>query len=271
MTAPISHFIANGPLTTAFQESGEGPAFVLVHGFTGSKLDFQDQLSNFDDLRRSIAYDQRGHGESSNQPPYTFEAMVADLVGLLDALRIDRCDLLGHSLGGMVALRAVLAHPERFDSLLLMDTAATALPAWSPRQLRLVAGRVESHGCIGLLDQWRRTPPTPDQQLGIDYLGEDEHWRRLSVKLEQMDSRAFVELATLLGDQPSLLERLPEIRCPTTILVGERDGPLLKPAAAMAGAIGGARQVAIPAAGHSPQYENAAAWCEAVREHLLGA
>jgi len=71
-----THFVTNDPITsevlqtglqTAYHDVGDGPAFVLVHGFTGSKLDFQDQLPWFAHTHRVLALDQRGHGESSNQ------------------------------------------------------------------------------------------------------------------------------------------------------------------------------------------------------------
>lgn len=265
-----SHFVRHGELTTAYQECGDGAPFLLVHGFTGSKLDFQDRLEGLADLRRVIAYDQRGHGETSNQQPYTFEALVADLISLLDALDIEQCDLLGHSLGGMVAMRAVLTYPERFRSLILMDTAPAPLDLWKPRDRKKMVAAVLEHGCESMLDGMRGVLPTPGQQLGIDRLGEAEHWRRIGVKLEQMDPQAFAELSALLVAHASLTERLAQIRVPTTVLVGERDQAFLRPSRLMADRIPDARLVTIPLAEHCPQYENEPAWREAVRAHLSG-
>lgn len=268
--APIqtTHFMPNGPLCTACFDIGGGHPFVLVHGFTGSKLDFQDQLPWFADLRRVIAYDQRGHGETSNHRPYDFDELVADLLRLLTVLEIDRCDLLGHSLGGMVAMRAVLAAPERFDSLILMDTAAGTLPDM-PRETReRLNALVTEQGCAALLPWMRATEPTPAQQRGIDYLGPEEHWRRIEVKLEQMDPLAFKELGPLLRNQPSLIDRLGEITCPTTIIVGEHDTAFLEPSKELAEHLPRGRLVTLAGAAHSPQYESAEAWRQAVREHL---
>ncbi len=263
-----THFVSNGELTMAYQEAGAGPAFLLVHGFTGSKLDFQDQLPWFADLRRSIACDQRGHGETSNQQPYRLDAMVDDLVGLLDVLAIDDCDLLGHSLGGMVALRAVLAYPDRFRSLILMDTAPAPLPLWDQQTRASLARLVTEQGCEALLAPSRQATPSPAQQRGIDFLGADEHWRRIGVKLEQMDPLAFCDLMAELAEHDSLVDKLGAVRCPTTVIVGEFDVPFLEPAALLAERIRDARLVTIPEADHSPQYENPEAWRMAVREHL---
>src|SRR5262250_2403998 len=108
--------------------SGERP-FVLVHGFTGFRDDFREQLPALTELGRTIIYDHRGHGDSGHTgdaTTYTFAQLVDDLRALLDALGVKRCDLLGHSMGGMIALRFALAYPERVASLVLMDTAARA-------------------------------------------------------------------------------------------------------------------------------------------------
>lgn len=263
-----THFISNGNIRTAYHDIGEGHPFVLVHGFTGSKLDFQDQLGWFSNLRRVVAYDQRGHGESSNSGPYTFQQLVDDLINFLDRLQIDTCDLLGHSLGGMVAMRAVLAHPDRFSSLILMDTSPMPIEIFPPGVRDQIVELVEREGCEALVGMMRGQPVSPTQRLGVDFLGESEHWRRISVKLSQMDPRAFVELAQQLAEADSLLAELPGLKCRTTIVVGAKDEPFIRLSSKMGDAIPGASVVTIAQAGHSPQYENAEAWRDAITEHL---
>ena len=263
-----THFISNLNIQTAYHDKGEGHPFVLVHGFTGSKLDFQDQLGWFSNLRRVIAYDQRGHGESSNTGPYTFQQLVDDLMNFLDRLQIDTCDLLGHSLGGMVAMRAVLAHPERFSSLILMDTSPTPIEIFPQGVHDQLIELVEREGCEALVGMMRGQPASPAQQLGVDYLGELEHWRRISAKLSQMDPQAFTELAQQLAAADSLLTQLAELNCPTTVVVGAKDDPFIEASSKMGDLIPGASVVTIAQAGHSPQYENAEAWREAITAHL---
>ncbi|NBC22564.1 MAG: alpha/beta fold hydrolase [Gammaproteobacteria bacterium] len=266
--APDIGRIRVGDIDIASQVAGQGFPLVLVHGFTGSKLDFQDHLPALTTNRQVIAYDQRGHGSSTNAGPYAFDVLVADLVKLLDALGMRRCDLLGHSLGGTVAMRAVLAHPDRFRSLVLMDTASEPLRLWSWLARRQLRRRVRRHGCSTLLEDARTVPPTPAQQRGIDFVGEDEYWRRRAWALDNMDARAFCELMDELQRHRPFTSRLSGLRCPVTVLVGECDLPFRAPSARMAEAIPGARLVTIPDAEHSPQLENAAAWRGAVIEHL---
>ncbi len=266
---PETRFARTARLRLAYDEAGTGRAFVLLHGFTGASSDFQDHLHAFSDLRRTILYDQRGHGESDRAGPYDLATLADDLVALLDALDIDRCDLLGHSLGGMVALRAVLAHPDRFRSLLLMDTAPAPLRLWSWRARWQLRRLVKRHGCVALLDGARRAPASAPVQRGIDFVGEQAYWQRRREALTRLDPTAYCALMDTLRRHDSVAHRLGGISCPTTVLVGEHDAPFLAPARLMAEAIPGARLVTIAAAEHSPQIENATAWREAVRAHLL--
>jgi pimeloyl-ACP methyl ester carboxylesterase len=267
----MSNLVQNGSILTAYHDFGRGEPLVLLHGFTGSKLDFHDQMGWFADDHRVLAPDQRGHGESSNvgsTAAYTLDTLVDDLAGFLTALRIPRCDLLGHSMGGMVALRFALRYPQRLESLMLMDTAAEPLTIFPPALRAQLAAEVRANGCASRLAMMRQMPMPDAAARGRDYLGEAEHWRRIELKLGQMDPEAWVGLGDELANQPSLLGDLAAIRCPTTVIVGEFDTPFLEPSARMATAIPGARLETIPLAAHCPQYENADAWRAAVAAHL---
>ena len=117
--------------------------------------------------------------------------------------------------------------------------------------------------------QWRDGPThQAPAQRGIDYLGESEHWRRIRVKLAQMDPEAFVALGNELRNHCSIVDELSTVTCPTTIVFGEKDLPFIEPSKQLALAIPDAELVCIPLAGHCPQYENADAWRDAVRAHL---
>lgn len=266
-----TEFIANGDIQTAYHDLGNGIPLLMVHGFTGSKLDFADQIAGFVEDYQVLTYDHRGHGESSNLGPYSLAQLVHDLVGLLDALDIPTCHLLGHSLGGMVAARALLAHPTRFRSLVLMDTAPSGVALFSDDIRQRLNDLVLSAGCQGLLPGMQTQKQSPVIQRGIDFLGEAEHWRRIRVKLEQMDPDAFVELGAELENQDSVLDQLHAISVPTTIIVGAHDTPFVDPSRSMHRTITDSKLVTIPNAGHSPQYENADVWRDAVLRHLAEA
>ncbi len=276
-----THCVDNRDITTAYYDEGNGAPppgrvapLVLLHGFTGSKLDFHDQLRWFSDRHRVLAPDQRGHGESSNPgraDAYSLDILADDLAGFLDALDVPRCHLLGHSMGGMVALRFVLRYPARLTSLILMDTAAEPL-ALIPHKLReQLAKDVRANGCKSRFEGIRALPMNDAQARGRDYLGADEHWRRIELKLTQMDPEAWISLSEEVAQQQSLLEKIAAISAPTTVIVGEHDTPFVEPSARMAKIIPNARLETIPLAAHCPQYENAHAWRRAIDAHLARA
>jgi pimeloyl-ACP methyl ester carboxylesterase len=266
-----------GDVEIGYEEHGAGGRpFVLVHGFTGSRDDFRELLPVLGARGRTLALDLRGHGESSNPGDpagYTLEQLVADLAGFLDAVGAARCDLLGHSMGGMVALRLALAHPERVASLVLMDTSARPIERGARRFFEVGAKIARDSGMEALYALARaageRDPQRPRAVVKcIERMGAETYWGRIRAKLLAMDPVAFATLGPLLADHDGVENRLSEIRCPALSLVGAQDAPFLAPAEELARGIAGARLVVVPDAAHSPQLENPEAWLAAVLEHL---
>ncbi|GGX71102.1 alpha/beta fold hydrolase [Streptomyces anandii] len=116
---------ADGALLTYDDEGprdGDGVPLVFVHGWTADRHRWDHQLDHFSAGRRVVRLDLRGHGESGGAGSRTIEAAAADVVALLDHLKIERCVLVGHSMGGMIAQTIALAQPERVESLVLVGS-----------------------------------------------------------------------------------------------------------------------------------------------------
>ena len=254
--------------------AGDRP-LVLVHGLTGFRDDFRERLPALAELGRTIIYDHRGHGDSTNTGDagsYSFQQLVDDLDALLDARQVARCDLLGHSMGGMIALRFALAQPERVASLILMDTAARQ-PDRMLRAPFAAAGaiaRSDGMATLAALIRARTADETdrPAAERRLEAEWGDAYWERRHRRFAAMDPEAFAVLTLELVDQTPLTARLSEIRCPTTVIVGEEDAGFLAPSSELAAGILGARLVQIPDAAHSPQIENPSAWMAAIADHL---
>ena len=267
---------ANG-IEIAYEDHGSGPRpLLLVHGFTGFRHDFASQLDSLAQRGRVLAPDLRGHGESAktgDAGSYTLAHLVDDLLAFLDALGIERCDLLGHSMGGMLALRAVLRAPERIASLVLMDTAPGPLGFIDLSQLALAA-RIGREAGMGALAQILRaraqddaTRGAPDRRVQKEW-GEERFWAWRSSRVAAMDPVAYEALGRALVEQEDLGHRLAEIGCPTAVLVGELDHVFRAPSDALARAIPDARLTVLAGAGHQPQHEAPSEWLAAVLQHL---
>ncbi len=277
---PIKRLSLPSGIEIECEDIGEGDRpFVLVHGFTGSRDDWREQLPHLATFGRVITLDQRGHGGSTNTgdpATYTLEQMAADLGLALDALGVERCDLLGHSMGGMVALRFALAQPDRTASLVLMDTAPCGIEMLPPAVIEASAGLVREHGMARLASLMREGARTnrnaaPAALATMERFGFDPWWDRVTAKLVNMDPEAFATLGVALSKQTDLSGRLGEIACTTRVIVGEQDVPFRKPSEVMGSRISNATLDVIPDAAHSPQLENNPAWSAAIEGHLRAA
>jgi pimeloyl-ACP methyl ester carboxylesterase len=97
------------------------PPLVLLHGLGEGAADWDGVAPAFARHWRVYALDLRGHGRSDWPGAYSIELMRADVLGFLDALGLDQVDLIGHSMGGLVACLLAQARPERVRALILED------------------------------------------------------------------------------------------------------------------------------------------------------
>jgi len=116
-------------LTLHYQQVGQGPDLVMIHGLTGNLAVWHLKIIPllWDDFR-ILTYDLRGHGYSDLPPTgYSPDDMATDLGDLLDALDIERATLIGHSFGADIALYFALRHPERVKQVIAIEAALPAM------------------------------------------------------------------------------------------------------------------------------------------------
>ena len=262
----------------AWSERGDAPAgtptFVLVHGFTGSAHDFALEVDALAAQRRVVTLDQRGHGHSARAGTldgYTIDQLVSDLVAFLEAVGGGPVDLLGHSMGGRVALGTVLSRPDLVSSLILMDTSAWSFMPPDESLRNLVRTYMTE------FDPARGMPATLSLGGPEDVLIQaavPAEWQKEKESIfAGMDAYAVKGLGTaLMADvadgETSLRADLPSITCPTTVIVGEHDHPLVDQAPDLAAEVADGRLAVIQGAYHSPQLTHPDAWRTAVEAHL---
>jgi len=249
-------------------ESSE-PPLVLIHGFTGHRDDFIGVLPKLAQKRWVIAPDLHGHGDSVEMEGiygWNFDQLIKDLVDLLDHLGIGRCDLFGHSMGGMLTLRFALAHPERIRSLVFMCTAPELPGTLSRSGFEIGADIGDARGIDGLQKLMEKASRR-DCSETIAGWGE-RYWQHHRRRLRAMTPQSFRGIGSAFFDSESLVDRLHEIEASTLVIVGESDVDFLPGADLFEQYLPRVKRLTLPDAEHHPHQENPRAWFSAIETHL---
>jgi esterase len=106
-----------------FKELGQGPPLIMLHGLFGSSDNWLGVAPKLAQQFHVFLVDLRNHGLSPHSDDMTLDIMAGDLAEFLDARQLDRVHVLGHSLGGKVAMQFALTQPARVDRLIIVDIA----------------------------------------------------------------------------------------------------------------------------------------------------
>jgi pimeloyl-ACP methyl ester carboxylesterase len=114
----------------AYQEAGSGPPpILLVHGWTHDHGYLEPQFEHFRARHRVVAVDLRGHGDSDKpDQDYTIDGFADDLAWLVGEIGLHRPVVVGHSMGGVVALELAARHPELTGAVVMLDSPVFASP-----------------------------------------------------------------------------------------------------------------------------------------------
>jgi len=110
------------------QIKGQGQPLILLHGLFGSSDNWGTVAKHFAQHYQVISVDLRNHGNSPHSASQTYTDMADDLLELCQNLGLAHIHLLGHSLGGKVAMQFATHHPERIEKLIVVDMAIRAYP-----------------------------------------------------------------------------------------------------------------------------------------------
>ena len=238
----------------AVELAGHGPLLLFMHGIGGNASNWRAQLPVFAAHFACVAWDARGYGGSANYDgPLQFDDFVTDVLRVLDHFSAPRAHLLGLSMGGRIAMRTALLHPERVGTLTLVDTHE-GFEAFSPAQRQAF---VESRRAPLLAG---KTPADIADTVARSLVGPNarpEHLQQLVDSIAALHKDSYIKSLQATVDQV-VLGDISKISAPSHFIVGSDDS--LTPVAMhheMAAKMGGVPVSVLPNAGHLSNIENA--------------
>jgi len=212
--------IING-WATSYNTYGKtsGLPVVFIHGFPFSQEMWRPQVAELSGDCRVITYDAKGHGESEvGDGQYTIEFFVDDLLALLDHLKVEKAVVVGLSMGGYIALRAIERSPERFSGLVLCHTRSEA--DTDEAKLRRTASikLVKQEGVKKFAEGFVRGAFAPQS-----FDSSPEAVKSIQENIEKMSPLAISGTLLALAARTDTTASLSKITVPTLILVGESD------------------------------------------------
>lgn len=255
--------VTNGDAEIDVSVDGEGvDSIVLLHGFPLSREIWSAQVKALAGRARVVGIDLRGMGKSrAGEGPYLMETLAADVAAVLDTLAIERTVLVGHSLGGYVALAFARMFAERLRGLGLVSSRLLADGDERIAARRALAGRLEAANAIDpALAEFDRlfAPETLTRQPDLV--------ARTRALAQRNDPRGAAAMLRGMALRDPADDLAPDLDLPVLIVVGARDRGLgLDEARGMTAAFPNARLEVCPASGHLPMLEEP----ERVSEALL--
>jgi len=237
-------------------ERGQGPAVIFLHGIGGDAVSWLPELDALSGRCRAIAWDMPGYGGSPALPAMDFRALAGALKNLLGKLGVERAHIVGHSIGGMVALEFAAHFPGSVASLVLYATSPAFGRADGDWQRDFLEAR------LAPLDAGKRmaelAPAIVNSLVGDN--PDAQGIARATAAMARVPEAAYRAAMQCLVtfDRRDVLAG---ITAPTLVLTGEKDDNA--PAAIMermAEKIPGARFQVIPGAGHLAHFERPAAF-----------
>ncbi|HIK10873.1 MAG TPA: 2-succinyl-6-hydroxy-2,4-cyclohexadiene-1-carboxylate synthase [Oscillatoriaceae cyanobacterium M33_DOE_052] len=234
------------------------PVIMFLHGFMGNSQDWENIISPLANKYRCLTLDLPGHGHSKTtggDSAYTISHTAHSLIQLLDMLNINKCFLVGYSMGGRLALYTLLQYQGRFQKAIL-ESASPGLKTPQEQSQRRqqdahLAQQLETGDFSEFVSKWYQQPlfatlqnhPQSDQIIQ----------KRLQNNPQEL-AKSLRMMGT--GQQPSLWDKLQHNHIPILLLAGEQDSKFIAINTEIAATCPAAQLEIIPQAGHNIHLEN---------------
>ncbi|HET6769122.1 MAG TPA: alpha/beta fold hydrolase [Chitinophagaceae bacterium] len=208
-------------LRVSYSDHGpdDAPVIILIHGFPLNKSMWDTQVEALKEDYRVIAYDIRGHGNSDpGIDEFFIELFVNDLLRFMEKLGIEKSILCGLSLGGYIALNAVLKYPDRFDGLILNDTQCIA-----------DTSDIKENRCLAIISIMKDGVEQYANEMIENLFARESFTKKKNeiIAVKEMilstPKQSLCNTLHALAERKETCDQLPEINIPVLIMVGKED------------------------------------------------
>jgi len=208
-------------LKVSYTDEGpdNAPVIILIHGFPLNKSMWDKQVDVLIENCRVIAYDVRGHGNSdAGTDDFSIELFTNDLIALMDALKIETAMLCGLSMGGYIALNAMIRFPNRFNALILCDTNCVAdTPDAAEKRMKSIES-IQEKGLEQYAIESLKNLFAPES-----FVTNKEKIASIKEMIMKTSVQSLSSTLTALSKRKETCTGLASIRIPVLILVGKED------------------------------------------------
>jgi 3-oxoadipate enol-lactonase len=239
------------------------PWIVFSNSLATSTAMWDDQAAALKDKFRVLRYDQRGHGGTEvTAGRYAFDTLLADALGLMDALGIKKAHFGGLSMGGATAMGLAERYPDRFDRIIVCDSPCQSTPQSAQQwEERIVIA--QDKGIDALVE------PTVSRWFPPETVAKNPpHLDKIRAMFRATPVNGFIGCAAALADH-DYVSTIAAVKHPVLFICGEKDapGPAMRKLHAT---LSGSRYVEMPGAGHISNMDRPAEFTKAIRDFIAG-
>ncbi|HEY4980795.1 MAG TPA: alpha/beta hydrolase [Pseudolabrys sp.] len=261
-----------------YEEVGHGTPVIFVHEYAGDYRTWEPQMRHFSRLHRCITYSQRGYPPSdvpTDGARYSQDIARDDVIALMDAFKIDKAHVVGHSMGAYTALHVGLHAPARCLSVVAAGCGWGSTPDVKKREemkaLAAETGKMFAEEGIAAAAAKYADAPMRQAQKNKDPRGHAEFARMLAEHSAQGHAQTMLNLQL---KRPTLWEMeaaLKRFAVPLLIIVGDEDEPCIDGSVFLKRTVPTAGLLVIPRSGHNVPAEEPAAFNAALAELFAAA
>ncbi|MFC1493013.1 2-succinyl-6-hydroxy-2,4-cyclohexadiene-1-carboxylate synthase [candidate division KSB1 bacterium] len=217
------------PLSYSVYGDNKENSIIFLHGFMGSKNDWQFLVNKLQKSYYCVLIDLPGHGSSKPDKiqDYSFDNCADNIISLLNDLNIEKCGLVGYSMGGRAALYTLLKYPERFSRIIL-ESVNPGIEDEDERTNRAendrkTAGMILNDDFSKFLNDWYSQPV-------FGNIADNENYSVLLKSRSENDREGLANSLHYMGTgiQPPLWNRIPDINTEILYIAGEFDSKYVK-------------------------------------------